>query len=132
MDIWERITFARDQALEAEKTERQRLAEADTAELQRSASVRLATRQAVREALDDVLDEHSELPKGNAIAQGGAQPVASAEPESSADPDPDPDADAEAAGRAAVGDSTQNEGGDHVLDEIDGDVAGSPEDQISG
>ena len=47
-------------ALEAEKTERQRLADADTAELQQAASVRLATRQSVREALDDVLDESSD------------------------------------------------------------------------
>jgi hypothetical protein len=35
------------------------LTDADTTELQRAASVRLATRQAVREALDDVLDEES-------------------------------------------------------------------------
>lgn len=60
MDIWERIRYARDKALEAEKTERQRLAEADTRELQEAASVRLATRQSVREALDDVLDEASD------------------------------------------------------------------------
>lgn len=60
MDIFERIRYARDQALKAEKQERQRLAEADTAELQQAASVRLATRQSVREALDDVLDETSD------------------------------------------------------------------------
>ncbi len=60
MEIFERITYARDHALEAERTERTRLAEADTAELQQAASVRLATRQAVREALDDVLDESSD------------------------------------------------------------------------
>ena len=54
MDIWERIRYARGQALEGERTERQRLSEADTAELQRAASVRLATRQAVREALEDI------------------------------------------------------------------------------
>ena len=60
MDIWERIRYARDKALEAERTERQRLADADTRELQDAASVRLATRQAVREALDDVLDESSD------------------------------------------------------------------------
>lgn len=60
MEIFERITYARDQALAAERTERQRLADADTAELQQAASVRLATRQAVREALDDVLDEKSD------------------------------------------------------------------------
>ena len=60
MDVWERIRYARDQALEAEKTERQRLADADNADLQQAASVRLATRQAVREALDDILDESSD------------------------------------------------------------------------
>ena len=60
MEIFERITYARDRALEAERTERQRLADADNADLQRAASVRLATRQAVREALDDVLDERSD------------------------------------------------------------------------
>jgi hypothetical protein len=60
MDIWERIRHARDLALEAEKTERKRLADADTGELQQAASVRLATRQAVREALDDILDEKSD------------------------------------------------------------------------
>jgi E3 ubiquitin-protein ligase DOA10 len=60
MEIFERIRFARDQALEAERSERRRLAEADNADLQRAASVRLATRQAVREALDDVLDERSD------------------------------------------------------------------------
>ena len=59
-DIWERIRYARDQALEAERTERQRISDADNAELQRAASTRLATRQAVREALDDVLDEKSD------------------------------------------------------------------------
>lgn len=60
MDVWERIRYARDRALDAERTERQRLAEADNADLQQAASVRLATRQAVREALDDVLDESSD------------------------------------------------------------------------
>lgn len=60
MDIFERIRYARDQALKAEKQERQRLAEADTGDLQQAASVRLATRQSVREALDDVLDETSD------------------------------------------------------------------------
>ena len=72
MDIWERIRYARDQALRAEEIERRRLAEADTVELQQAASVRLATRQAVREALDDVLDEHSEPAKGNAIGTAAA------------------------------------------------------------
>lgn len=60
MEIFDRITYARDQALEAERTERRRLAEAKTAELQQAASVRLATRQAVREAFDDILDEKSD------------------------------------------------------------------------
>jgi hypothetical protein len=60
MEIFERIRYARDQALDAERTERKRLAEADNADLQQAASVRLATRQAVREALDDILDEKSD------------------------------------------------------------------------
>jgi hypothetical protein len=59
-DIWDRIRYARDAALDAEKTERRRLADADNADLQQAASVRLATRQAVREALDDILDESSD------------------------------------------------------------------------
>ena len=46
------------------------MAEADTAELQQAASVRLATRQAVREAFDDVLDEQSKPTRGT--ASGGA------------------------------------------------------------
>ena len=62
-DIWDRIRYARDNAVEAERTERQRLKDADTAELQSAASVRLATRQAVREALDDVLGEASTIEK---------------------------------------------------------------------
>ena len=61
MEIFERIRYARDQALDAERTERTRLAEADNADLQQAASVRLATRQAVREGLDDILDEESDL-----------------------------------------------------------------------
>jgi hypothetical protein len=73
VEIFDRIRYARDQALEAERTERRRLADADTAELQQAASVRLATRQSVREALDDVLDEKSdpeaELSGGAAGAQ---------------------------------------------------------------
>jgi hypothetical protein len=73
MDVWERIRYARDRALQAEEVERQRLAEAKTVELQQAASVRLATRQAVREALDDVLDEQSEPTKGT--ASGGAAGV---------------------------------------------------------
>lgn len=73
MDIWERMRFARDRALEAEETERQRLADADTKDLQQAASVRLATRQSVREALDDVLDEHSEPAKGRSSAGSSGQ-----------------------------------------------------------
>jgi hypothetical protein len=61
MDIWERIGYARDRALDGERTVRQRLADADTTELQQAASVRLATRQAVREGLDDVLAEQSQV-----------------------------------------------------------------------
>jgi len=64
VEIFERITYARDRALEAERTERQRLADADNADLQQAASVRLATRQAVREALDDILDESSDPEAG--------------------------------------------------------------------
>ena len=66
MEIFERIRYARDQALEREQIERQRLADADTPELQQAVSVRLATRQSVREALDDILDESTEdqLDKG--------------------------------------------------------------------
>jgi len=60
MEIFERIRYARDQALDAERIERTRLADADNADLQQAASVRLATRQAVREALDDILDEESD------------------------------------------------------------------------
>jgi len=60
VEIFERIRYARDEALKAERVERKRLTEADNADLQRAASVRLATRQAVREALDDVLDESSD------------------------------------------------------------------------
>ncbi len=73
MDIFERIRFARDKALEAERTERRRLAEADNADLQRAASVRLATRQAVREALDDVLDEKSDPEAELSGAAAGAE-----------------------------------------------------------
>ncbi|ROP42937.1 hypothetical protein [Pseudokineococcus lusitanus] len=61
-DIWDRIRKARDFALEAEKTERQRIADASTNEEQQAASVRLATRQSVREALDVVLDEDTSPP----------------------------------------------------------------------
>ena len=56
-EILDRIRAARDHALEQEKQERTRIAEAETAEKQNAASVRLATRQAVREALDDILGE---------------------------------------------------------------------------
>lgn len=56
-EIFDRIRFARDRALEREQIERQRLA--DAPQLQQAAGVRLATRQSVREALDDILDESS-------------------------------------------------------------------------
>lgn len=56
-DIWDAITTARDNAKAAEEEELARVESADTAELQRSASVRVAARQAVREALDDILGE---------------------------------------------------------------------------
>lgn len=59
-DVMNRIRYARDQALDAERAERQRLADAETGDLQQAASVRLATRQSVREALDDILGESSE------------------------------------------------------------------------
>jgi hypothetical protein len=78
MDVWERIRYARDRALQAEEVERQRLAEAETVELQQAASVRLATRQAVREALDDVLDEQSEPTRGTASGGAGGVEMANA------------------------------------------------------
>ncbi|MDI3331646.1 MAG: hypothetical protein QJR09_13070 [Micrococcus sp.] len=56
-ELIDRIRAARDHALEQEKEERARIADAGTAEKQNAASVRLATRQAVREALDDILGE---------------------------------------------------------------------------
>lgn len=56
-DIWDRIRVARDRAKEAEETELQRVDDASNAEQQRSASVRVAARQAVREALDDILGD---------------------------------------------------------------------------
>ena len=59
-EIMDRIRSARDHALEQEKEERRRIADADTAELQRAASTRLATRQAVREAFDDILGESTD------------------------------------------------------------------------
>lgn len=68
-DIFDRVRFARDRALAAEQTERQRLADATTAEIERAASVRLATRQAVREALDDILDETSEPERATSTSQ---------------------------------------------------------------
>ena len=71
MEIFDRVRFARDRALSAEQEERQRLADAGTLELQQAASVRLATRQAVREALDDILDETSEPEKAARSGTGG-------------------------------------------------------------
>ena len=40
MDIWERIRYARNQALEAERAEREQLSDADAADLQQAASRR--------------------------------------------------------------------------------------------
>lgn len=59
-DIWNSIRRARDNAKKAEQEELQRVEDADNAELQRSASSRVAARQAVREALDDILGESSD------------------------------------------------------------------------
>lgn len=56
-DIWERLQQARDRAKQREDEELQRVDDADTEELQRSAGVRVAARQAVRETLDDILEE---------------------------------------------------------------------------
>jgi membrane protein involved in colicin uptake len=56
-ELIDRIRAARDHALEQEKEERTRIADAETVEKQNAASVRLATRQAVREALDDILGD---------------------------------------------------------------------------
>jgi hypothetical protein len=133
MDIWERIRYARDRALEAEEIERQRLAEADTVDLQQAASVRLATRQAVREALDDVLDEHSEPTKGNATGAAAAGEGAEAsEPENDA-------SSAEAGdneGSSLVGTATAADeaepsyAGAGAPD--DGDVQEDPGSQVSG
>ena len=135
MDIWERIRYARDKALEAEETERQRLAEADTKEVQQAASVRLATRQSVREALDDVLDEASEPKKGRstsgtagasgAAADGGA---AAAGGESTNGQAP--------AHVAGGGEATAGDGSGAAASGLDddplGDVDEAPGTQISG
>jgi membrane protein involved in colicin uptake len=59
-ELIDRIRYARDRALMSEETERQRLADADDEELERAASVRLASRRAVREALDDILGDESD------------------------------------------------------------------------
>ena len=61
MDIWERIRYARDPGAGGGADRAQaELFDADTAELQQAASVQLAIRQAVHEALDDILDEESD------------------------------------------------------------------------
>jgi hypothetical protein len=59
-EIIDRIRAARGPVLEQENEERARIADADTAEKQNAASVRLAIRQAVREALNDILGEDRE------------------------------------------------------------------------
>lgn len=61
-DVLARIRHARDRVLEQEQLELDRISSADNAEEQRAAGVRLATRQAVREAFDDILGESSEQP----------------------------------------------------------------------
>lgn len=71
-DVLDRIRHARDRALEAEETERQRVADAENVDVERAASVRLATRQAVREALDDVLGETSQ-PRKAVQGEGAAE-----------------------------------------------------------
>lgn len=60
VEIWDRIRVARDRALDGGKSERQRIAEAGNAELQQTTPVRLAARQAVREPVNDVLDQSSD------------------------------------------------------------------------
>ncbi|OMH24809.1 hypothetical protein BKD30_07300 [Tersicoccus phoenicis] len=64
-DLREGIRRARDHALTQEQEELDRIAAGGTAAEQSAASVRLATRQAVREALDDVLGEQSEQPRSS-------------------------------------------------------------------
>ena len=59
-EIMDRIRSTRDHTLEQEREERQNIADADTADKQGAASVRLATRQAVREALDEILGESTD------------------------------------------------------------------------
>lgn len=59
-EIMDRIRSARDHALEQEREERSNIENADTADKQGAASVRLATRQAVREAFDDILGESTD------------------------------------------------------------------------
>ena len=132
MDIWERIRYARDRALEAEQTDREDLAGADTADRQQAASVRLATRQAVREALDDVLDEHSEPAQGHAMGDtavgrledaGDGGTVAGASQPS--------DAVGALVGTAtAVGDDEMTHGVGGTVEE--GDVSNDPGSQITG
>lgn len=56
-DIWQQLQRARDTAKQREDEELQRVDDASNAEQQRSAGVRLAARQAVRETLDDILGE---------------------------------------------------------------------------
>lgn len=56
-DIWQQLQRARDKAKQREEEELQRVDDASNAEQQRSAGVRLAARQAVRETLDDILGE---------------------------------------------------------------------------
>jgi hypothetical protein len=149
MDIWDRIRFARDQALKAEEAERQRIADADTDELQRAASVRLATRQAVREALDDVLDEHSEPAKGQGTsnasgttgseAPSGAGSIADDDTETPLVPDPPPVPGTPAIPDEPTPDGAENSANDAVHgvaaeppEGLASDVQDDPETQVSG
>lgn len=54
--IEDALRQARDKAKTREDEELQRVEDADTDELQRAASSRVAARQAVRESLDDILE----------------------------------------------------------------------------
>ena len=133
MDIWERIRYARDRALQAEEVERQRLAEAETAELQQAASVRLASRQAVREALDDVLDEQSQPAKGTAASgdAGGVEMGSAPEGQHSADAADGPDdaSDSLVATSTSADDAEQSYAGAGTPSD---DVQEDPGSQVAG
>lgn len=54
--IEDALRQARDKAKSREDEEKQRVEDAETNEMQRAASSRVAARQAVRESLDDILE----------------------------------------------------------------------------